>query len=162
MVQYIGEICRYLLAQPHRLSETQHSVRLALGNGLRPQIWEEFQTRFGIKEIGEFYGSTEGTASIINIDSTRGACGFVSEIFPAVYPVVIFKVDPETGELVRGPDGLAMRTKPGEVGQIVGKSIKGICFPTCFSCLFYRRHCCTMQSNEMINIWFLLEISVRY
>jgi len=125
VVQYIGEICRYLLAQPHRPSETQHSVRLATGNGLRPQIWEEFQTRFGIKEIGEFYGSTEGTASIINIDSTRGACGFVSEIFPAAYPVVIFKVDPETGELVRGSDGLAKRTKPGEVGQIVGKSLKG-------------------------------------
>jgi len=39
--------------------------------------------------------------------------------------VVIFKVDPETGELVRGSDGLAKRTKPGEVGQIVGKSLKG-------------------------------------
>lgn len=125
VVQYIGEICRYLLAQPHRPSEKQHSVRLALGNGLRPQIWEEFQSRFGIKQIGEFYGSTEGTASIINIDSKTGACGFVSEIAPAVYPVVIFKVDPETGELVRGADGLGVRTKPGEVGQIVGKSIRG-------------------------------------
>jgi len=108
---------------------------VAVGNGLRPQIWEEFQTRFRIKQIGEFYGSTEGTASIINIDSTSGACGFVSEIFPAAYPVVIFKVDPETGELVRGSDGLAKRTKPGEVGQIVGKSIKGICILTCFSSL---------------------------
>lgn len=39
--------------------------------------------------------------------------------------MVIFKVDPETGELVRGPDGLAVKTKAGEVGQIVGKSIKG-------------------------------------
>ena len=126
VVQYIGEICRYLLAQPRRPSEAQHSVRLATGNGLRPQIWEEFQTRFSIKEIGEFYGSTEGTASIINIDSTRGACGFVSEIFPAAYPVVILKVDPETGELVRGSDGLGKRTEPGEVGQIVGKIIKGI------------------------------------
>ena len=114
------------MAQPHRPSEKQHSVRLALGNGLRPQIWEEFQSRFGIKQIGEFYGSTEGTASIINIDSKTGACGFVSEIAPAVYPVVIFKVDPETGKLVRGADGLGVRTKPGEIGQIVGKSIRGI------------------------------------
>ena len=115
------------MAQPHRPSENQHSVRLALGNGLRPQIWKEFQTRFGIKQIGEFYGSTEGTASIINIDSTPGACGFMSEIIPKAYPVVIFKVDPETGELVRGPDGLAVKTKAGEVGQIVGKTIKGAC-----------------------------------
>ena len=41
--------------------------------------------------------------------------------------MVIFKVDPETGGLVRGPDGLAVKTKAGEVGQIVGKSIKGTC-----------------------------------
>ena len=159
VVQYIGELCRYLLSQPHRPSENQHSVRLALGNGLRPQIWKEFQTRFGIKQIGEFYGSTEGTASIINIDSTPGACGFVSEIVPKLYPVVIFKVDPETGELVRGPDGLAVKTKAGEVGQIVGKSIKGTrtlvfligwlvrCLVGCFcSLLFYFLHQCIVQS----------------
>lgn len=125
VIQYIGEICRYLLAQPQNSSEKQHSLRLAIGNGLRPQIWKEFQTRFGIKQIGEFYGSTEGTASIVNIDNTPGACGFVSEIAPAICPVVIVKVDPDTGVLVRGADGLAIRTKPGEVGQIVGKSLKG-------------------------------------
>ena len=130
-------MCRFLLSQPHRPSEKQHSVRLAVGNGLRPQIWEEFQSRFGIKEIGEFYGSTEGTASIINIDSTPGSCGFVSEIAPAVYPVVIFKVDPDTGELVRGADGLALRTQPGEVGQIVGKSIQGILFRLVTRKLFF-------------------------
>ena len=62
----------------------------------------------------------------MNIDNTPGACGFVSEIAPAICPVVIVKVDPDTGVLVRGADGLAIRTKPGEVGQIVGKSLKGI------------------------------------
>lgn len=128
-------------------------MRVATGNGLRPQIWEEFQSRFGIKQIGEFYGSTEGTASIINIDSTPGSCGFVSEIAPAAYPVVIFKVDPDTGELVRGADGLAVRTKPGEVGQIVGKSIKGSFFllifyfyATCRTLLPFPQHflCCSV------------------
>jgi len=34
------------------------------GNGLRPQIWNEFKERFGIKRIGEFYGATEGNANI--------------------------------------------------------------------------------------------------
>lgn len=125
VIQYIGELCRYLLAQPHHPAEKQHFVRLALGNGLRPQIWGEFQTRFGIKQIGEFYGSTEGTASIINTDNTPGACGFVSEIAPSLHPVVIVKVDPDTGELVRGPNGLAVKTEAGEVGQIVGRSFKG-------------------------------------
>ena len=129
------------MAQPFRPAEKQHSVRLAFGNGLRPQIWEEFQSRFGIKQIGEFYGSTEGTASIVNIDSKAGACGFVSEIAPAIYPVTIIKVDPDTGEIVRGADGLAVRTKPGDVGQIVGKSSAGILF------YFIRADFCEAYNN---------------
>lgn len=58
--QYIGEIARYLLAQPAKPTDTQHRIRLAYGNGLRPQIWEQFMKRFNIAVIGEFYGSTEG------------------------------------------------------------------------------------------------------
>lgn len=65
---YIGEICRYLLAQPIRPSEARHCVRVAMGNGLRPSVWEEFVQRFGIRRIGEFYGATECNCSMINID----------------------------------------------------------------------------------------------
>ena len=121
MVQYIGELCRYLLAQPHRPSETQHCVRVALGNGLRAQIWKEFQTRFNITQIAEFYGSTEGNASLVNIDSTPGSCGFVSMIFPSLYPVKLVRVDEETGKILRGPSGLAVECEPGQLGQVVAK-----------------------------------------
>ena len=43
--QYIGEICRYLLAQPAKTEDRTHKVRTIFGNGLRPQIWEEFRNR---------------------------------------------------------------------------------------------------------------------
>ena len=45
--QYIGEICRYLLAQPVKVEDKQHKVRMVYGNGLRPQIWNEFKNRYG-------------------------------------------------------------------------------------------------------------------
>jgi len=64
VAQYIGEICRYLLTVPVCPEEKQHKVRLMYGNGLRPQIWETFVTRFGIQQIGEFYGATEGNSNI--------------------------------------------------------------------------------------------------
>ncbi len=69
-VQYIGEICRYLLATPEKPAERQHRVEMAYGNGLRPQIWKQFQQRFGIGRIGEFYGATEGNANIGKCSST--------------------------------------------------------------------------------------------
>ena len=34
------------------------------GNGLRPQIWREFVSRFNIENISEFYGATEGNSNI--------------------------------------------------------------------------------------------------
>eukprot|EP00658_Telonema_sp_P-2_P040375 TRINITY_DN2887_c0_g1_i5.p1 TRINITY_DN2887_c0_g1~~TRINITY_DN2887_c0_g1_i5.p1 ORF type:complete len:404 (+),score=81.86 TRINITY_DN2887_c0_g1_i5:179-1390(+) len=78
VVQYIGELCRYLLSvPPHALDSTNH-VRVALGNGLRPDIWAEFQQRFGIPEIGEFYGATEANIGLMNhcrSPESRGAVG---------------------------------------------------------------------------------------
>lgn len=68
IVQYIGEICRYLLSQPVRPSEKGHKVRLAVGNGLRPSVWEAFTQRFQVAQIGEFYGATECNCSVANMD----------------------------------------------------------------------------------------------
>lgn len=125
VIQYIGELCRYLLAQPYSPSEKQHSVRVAFGNGLRPQIWNEFQSRFGISKIGELYGSTEGNVAFFNIDYTPCACGFVSVIFPKLLPFYFIKVDPITGELLRDKNGLAIQANTGEPGLVVGKIVKG-------------------------------------
>lgn len=123
--QYIGELCRYLLSQPVRDVDKQHQLRLMFGNGLRPQIWREFVDRFNIKQIGEFYGSTEGNANIVNFDNTPGACGFVSRILPIVYPVTLIKCDPLTGVPERNKRGVCLRCGPGETGEFVGKIIEG-------------------------------------
>lgn len=62
--QYIGEICRYLLAQKPKPEDKAHNVVRVFGNGIRPQIWTEFQERFNIPHIMEFYGSTEGNSNV--------------------------------------------------------------------------------------------------
>jgi len=52
-----------------------HKVRVAVGNGLRPDIWEEFQKRFKIQNIVESFGATEGTAAVFNVCNKIGAIG---------------------------------------------------------------------------------------
>uniref|UniRef100_A0A665X0F9 Very long-chain fatty acid transport protein n=1 Tax=Echeneis naucrates TaxID=173247 RepID=A0A665X0F9_ECHNA len=121
IVQYIGEICRYLLNQPFRDTERQHRVRMALGNGLRQSIWVEFMKRFNIPQIAEFYGATECNCSLGNFDNKVGACGFNSQILPYIYPIRLVRVNEETMELIRGPDGVCIPCKPGEPGQLVGR-----------------------------------------
>ncbi|XP_045634538.1 long-chain fatty acid transport protein 1 isoform X2 [Ursus americanus] len=121
VVQYIGEICRYLLKQPVREAEGRHRVRLALGNGLRPAIWEEFTERFGVRQIGEFYGATECNCGIANMDGKVGSCGFNSRILPHVYPIRLVKVNEDTMELLRDAQGLCIPCQAGEPGLLVGQ-----------------------------------------
>lgn len=94
---YIGEICRYLLAQPVREFDKAHKIRLCTGNGLRASIWKEFQERFNIPLVAEFYGATEGNASMCNIYGKPGAVGIGTRLFNFVFPLKLVKVDEETG-----------------------------------------------------------------
>lgn len=123
--QYIGELCRYLLATKPSEADTKHQVQIMFGNGLRPQLWNEFVNRFKVKQIGEFYGSTEGNANIVNYTNQPGACGFVSRILPIIYPVTLIKCDPITGVPQRDSRGVCIRCGPGETGEFVGKIIEG-------------------------------------
>ena len=61
---YIGEVCRYLLAQPKSDTEKKHSLRMMLGLGLKKEIWSEFCERFEVQKIAEFYGSSEGNINL--------------------------------------------------------------------------------------------------
>ena len=72
---YIGELCRYLLNAPKSPNERNHRLRVAVGNGLRPDAWEAFQRRFGVPLIREFYAATEGNAPIINFEGRPGMLG---------------------------------------------------------------------------------------
>src|SRR5437773_3691037 len=78
LFQYIGELCRYLLNTEVHPDETRHRVRLCCGNGLRPDVWHDFKTRFRIPRILEFYASTEGNVSMFNVEGRPGAIGRIS------------------------------------------------------------------------------------
>jgi fatty-acyl-CoA synthase len=120
-VQYIGELCRYLLNQPAGDEERRHSIRCAVGNGLRPDVWEPFQKRFGIPRIVEFYGSTEGNVMLINLDNRVGAVGRMPQALRTAAGVHIVRYDVERAEPVRDEGGHCVRCAPGEVGEAIGR-----------------------------------------
>lgn len=119
--QYIGELCRYLLLTPEKSDDTKHNIRFMFGNGLRPQIWKQFVSRFNIKQIGELYGATESNANLANFDNKEGAVGFVPQCAKFLYPVDLVRCNEDTGEPIRGSNGLCMRCEPGEPGVFIGK-----------------------------------------
>jgi fatty-acyl-CoA synthase len=120
LFQYIGELCRYLVNAPYQDIETAHSLRLACGNGLRPEIWERFQSRFGIPRIIEYYASTEGNFSLYNCEGQPGAIGKIPAFLAHRLPVALLRFDVEQGEPRRNSDGFCERCGPNEVGEAVG------------------------------------------
>ena len=110
---YIGELCRYLLNQPPKPTDRSHWVRLIAGNGLRPEIWDEFTTRFGIERVCEFYASSEGNVAFINIFNVPRSTG----VSPT--PLVYVEYDPDTGAPLRDEHGRVRRVPAGQPGLLL-------------------------------------------
>jgi len=132
IIQYVGETCRYLLSAPPDLDpvtgedlDRSHSVRVAFGNGLRPDVWNRFRDRFGIDTILEFYGSTEGNFATYNRsrnDFATGAVGrggWLYQLFLGP-TLAVAQFDHDAELPVRDPKtGLCRRAAAGEPGELL-------------------------------------------
>lgn len=117
---YIGELCRYLVNCPPQEDERAHKIRLAFGNGLRPDVWPDFQSRFGIPNILEFYGSTEGNVSVFNFDGKQGSIGRVPWFLKKAMNIRLVEFDVDSELPVRQANGLCAEARVGEIGEAIG------------------------------------------
>ncbi|KAM4744308.1 long-chain fatty acid transport protein 2 [Anableps anableps] len=121
VIQYIGEVMRYLCCTPKRDNDKDHKVRLAIGNGVRAEVWKEFLNRFGSIQILEFYASTEGNIGFLNYAGKIGAVGRVHFLHKKLFPYILVKYDTERDEPVRDANGLCAEASKGETGLLVSK-----------------------------------------
>ena len=113
MFGYVGELCRYLMNVEPNEDDKNHNLRVISGNGLRPDIWEKFQSRFGIPKIRELYGATEGVGALVN---THGRPGMVGRYMRGS---LVIKCDQETGEPIRNEEGYCESVEVGETGLFI-------------------------------------------
>jgi fatty-acyl-CoA synthase len=121
LFQYIGELCRYLLQAPGDARETRHRLRLACGNGLRGDIWEEFKRRFRISHILEFYAATEANVSLFNVEGRPGAIGRTPPFLAHRSALALVKFDVERNAPLRDESGFCVRCAPNETGEAIGR-----------------------------------------
>ncbi|XP_002740877.1 long-chain fatty acid transport protein 2-like [Saccoglossus kowalevskii] len=109
-------LCNIVYGHPE---DKKHSVRVAIGNGLRPDIWERFQKRFNIPVICEFYGATEAPFFSANTDNTVGAIGKFTPIWKLITGLTLIKYDYETAEPIRDAKGRCIPVSRGKVGLLL-------------------------------------------
>jgi len=112
---YIGELCRYLHNRPPSAQDRQHQIRVIVGNGLRADLWEDFQQRFGIERICEFYSASESNLGFVNAWNQPRTAGFC----PLPYAIVAFDADAE--KPLRDARGHLQRVPAGGIGLLLGE-----------------------------------------
>lgn len=116
--QYVGEICRFLLADPPRPDDRDHPLRKLVGAGLAPEVWAQWVRRFGDCEIYEGWGSTESNTNTINVDNRPGSCGRVPFWEKTNLRLVRYDIDSDTHP--RDGRGFMIPCEIGEAGEAIG------------------------------------------
>lgn len=73
--------------------EKNHKVRLAVGNGVRNDVWREFLDRFGAIKICEFYGATEGNICFMNHTGKIGSVGRTNFFYKVTTYIILCKME---------------------------------------------------------------------
>lgn len=110
---YIGELLRYLLNQPAKPDDKDHGVEKICGNGLRPDLWDEFKQRFGIDRVHEFYAASESPTGFVNIFNYDKTCGWA----PSGWEVVEYDVDEDA--VKRDANGNMIKVGRGGTGLMI-------------------------------------------
>ena len=120
LFMYIGELCRYLVNSPPHPKERAHRLRLCCGNGLRGDVWAQFQSRFGVA-ILEFYAATEGNVTLFNFEGKPGAVGRLPWFLKHTFPTTIVRFDLEREQPLRNSRGFCEEAAAGETGEAIGR-----------------------------------------
>ena len=104
--------------------ENKHQLKTFFGNGMPPEIWNQFRARFGIEKICEFYGATEGPGGIFNLNRNEHSAGAVGYYGPLIRTFIrsdlkIIKIDPITEEPTRGKNGFCIECDYDEPGEML-------------------------------------------
>ena len=126
LFQYIGELCRYLLYSAPHPRQRDHKIRACCGNGLRPDVWNDFKNRFRIPQILEFYAATDGNVSIYNVEGKLGAIGRIPPFLAHRFPIALVKFDFKKGIPIRDERGFFVRCTTNEVGEAISKVVNDL------------------------------------
>ena len=112
---YIGELCRYLANQEPSEAEKNNPIVSMVGNGLRPDVWDEFRDRFKVERIIEIYGASEGNALFINLFNKDKTIGMTSA------DVALIEYDVADDKIIKNADGTCKKIMNEDPGLLIVK-----------------------------------------
>lgn len=119
VTQYIGEMCRYLMAQPEQADDADNPLRAMIGSSIGMDIWAAFKERFAVDQIFEGWGATEANTGMTNVDEKIGAVGRVP--FKEMSNIRLVRFDVEADDHIRDENGFLIECEPDQPGEVVAR-----------------------------------------
>lgn len=110
---YIGELCRYLANHEPSPAELDNPLKVMVGNGLRPDVWDTFKDRFGVNRIVEIYGASEGNALFMNLLNKNKTIGMTNA------DVALIEYDVAEDIILKGDDGFCKKITNHDPGLLI-------------------------------------------
>ena len=110
---YIGELCRYLANTEPTPAEQNNPLRVMVGNGLRPDVWDIFKERFGVDRIVEIYGASEGNALFMNLLNKDKTIGMTNA------QVALIEYDVAEDKIIKNEDGTCKKITNHDPGLLI-------------------------------------------
>ncbi|MBL9023921.1 MAG: AMP-binding protein [Myxococcales bacterium] len=115
---YAGEMLRPLLHKKPTRGDHTHPLRLVAGSGMREDLWEKLDERFGVG-VMEFYASTSHKVIIANPSGEK--LGALGRELPGSAETLVVLCDLATGELSRAQHGRLVRAPVNEPGLLAAR-----------------------------------------
>jgi putative long chain acyl-CoA synthase len=120
VVTYTWRMLSALVDAPPHPGEMHHPIRLFVGSGMPPALWERVLRRFDPARVVEFYTAPDAEAVVVNLG--RRKPGSLGRPLPGATRVRIAAWEERSGRLRTGEDGMAISCSPGEVGMLLAET----------------------------------------
>lgn len=120
VVSYTWTMLREILDADEASVSSSHPVRLFIGSGMSPALWQRTLDEFAPARVLEFYASTEGEVILANVPGTKIGCK--GRQLPGSAEVKLAAYDPVACVLIEDEHGFVRECADNEVGLLLGRA----------------------------------------
>ena len=122
-VTYTWTSLREIANGPEHPYQRNHPIKVFMGSGMPPNLWQRVLERFAPATVLEFYASAQGDEVLANVEGIK--VGAMGRPLPGTPEVKVAAYDLENERLASSPDGTVRECAVDEVGLLLGRRAPG-------------------------------------
>ena len=119
VVSYTWAMLREVIDDPSFSMDGHHPVRLFIGSGMQPGLWQRVLELFAPAHVVEFFATTDGQAVLANVSGVK--IGSKGRPLPGSAEIALAVYDPVDDLIMEDERGFVLRAETDEVGVLLSR-----------------------------------------